>query len=249
MKPVAVLVAFTLVLLAAVALFAPAALLDARLDSSTQGHLRLANATGTVWNGRGVVTDAQRTWSLPVGWKVDPLALLRGDRLLTLQAAEGGDLPRGDIAWRDGTLTVNGVAFTLPAMAMNGMLAAADAMAVGGNVAFDAPRMSWSSNGGDGAATARWSGARLAGNAGTLALGTVAVTMAPHNGRIQGRVENRGGDVRIDGEFAWGNSGLEVNATLVPLPSTPPAVIRALGALGTPDANGSVRVQWRGGTR
>jgi hypothetical protein len=249
MKPVVVLVAFTLVLLAAVALFAPAALLDARLDSSTQGHLRLANATGTVWNGRGVVTDAQRTWSLPVGWKVDPLAILRGDRLLTLQAAEGGDLPRGDIAWRDGTLTVNGVAFTLPATAMNGMLAAADAMAVGGNVAFDAPRMSWSSNGGDGAATARWSGARLAGNAGTLALGTVAVTMAPHNGRIQGRVENRGGDVRIDGEFAWGNSGLEVNATLVPLPSTPPAVIRALGALGTPDANGSVRVQWRGGTR
>jgi hypothetical protein len=249
MKPVVALVAFTLVLLAAVALFAPAALLDARLDSSTQGRLRLANATGTVWNGRGIVTDAQRTWSLPVGWKVDPLAILRGDRLLTLQAAEGGDLPRGDIAWRDGTLTVNGVAFTLPAMAMNGMLAAADAMAVGGNVAFDAPRMNLSSNGGDGAATARWSGARLAGNAGTLALGTVTATLAPHNGRIQGRVENRGGDVRIDGEFAWGNSGLEVNATLVPLPSTPPAVIRALGAMGTPDANGSVRVQWRGGTR
>jgi hypothetical protein len=75
------------------------------------------------------------------------------------------------------------------------------------------------------------------------------VNIAPRNGRIQGRVENRGGDVRIDGEFAWGNSGIEVSATLAPLPSTPPAVIRALSALGTPDANGSVRVQWRGGTR
>jgi hypothetical protein len=249
MKPVVVLVAFTLVLVAAVAWFAPAALLDARLDSATQGHLRLANAAGTVWNGRGVITDAPRTWSLPVGWKVDPLAILRGDRLIALQAAEGGDLPRGDIAWSDGTLTVNGVAFAVPAAAMNGTLAAADAMAAGGTVAFDAPRMSWSGNGGDGAATVRWSGARLAGTAGSLALGTVAATLTPHNGRLQGRVENRGGDVRIDGEFAWDNSGLEVKATLMPLPSTPPAVIRALGALGTPDANGSVRVQWRGGTR
>jgi len=249
MKPLVVLVAFTLVLLVAAALFAPAALLVVRLDSATQGHLRLANATGTVWNGRGVVTDAQRMWSLPVGWKVDPLALLRGDRSLTLQAAEGGDLPRGHIAWRDGTLTVNGVAFAVPAAAMNGTLAAADAMAIGGIVAFDAPRMSWSGNGGDGAATVRWNGARLAGNAGTLALGTVTATLTPHDGRMQGRVENRGGDVRVDGEFAWGNSGLEVDATLVPLPSTPPAVIRALGAMGNPDANGSVRVQWRGGAR
>jgi hypothetical protein len=249
MRPVAVLVAFALVLLAAVALFAPAALLDARLDTATQGQLRLADTTGTVWNGRGLVTDAQRTWSLPIGWKIDPLSIMHGDRVITLQAAEGGDLPRGDVAWRDGTLTLNGVAFTLPAANMAGTLAAGNAMAVGGYVAFDAPHVTWSGNGGDGTATARWSGARLAGSAGTLALGTVAVNFAPRNGRIQGHVENRGGDVRIDGEFAWGDSGLEVSATLAPLPATPPAVIRALSALGTPDANGSVRVQWRGGTR
>ena len=249
MKSVAVLVAFILVLLAAVAVFAPAALVGALLDAVTQGQLRLADATGTVWNGRGLVTDAQRTWSLPIGWKADPLAMMHGDQVIALQAADGGDLPRGNVAWRDGTLTLDGVAFTLPATALNGTLAAGNAMAIGGYVAFDAPHLTWSGSGGDGTASARWSDARLAGNAGTLALGTVAVNFAPRNGRIQGRVENRGGDVRIDGEFAWGNTGIEVNATLVPLPSTPPAVIRALGALGTPDANGSVRVQWRGGTR
>ena len=249
MKPVAVLVVFALALLAAAALFAPAALLDARLDTATQGQLRLADTTGTVWNGRGLVTDAQRTWSLPIGWKVDPLALMHGDQVITLQAAEAGDLPRGDVAWRDGTLTLTGVAFTLPAVAMTGTLAAGNAMAVGGYVAFDAPHVAWSGNGGDGTATAQWSGARLAGSASTLALGTVAVNFVPRNGRVQGRVENRGGDVRIDGEFAWGNSGIEVSATLAPLPSTPPAVIRALSALGTPDANGAVHVQWRSGPR
>lgn len=249
MKSVAVLVAFILMLLAAAAVFAPAALLGARLDTATQGQLRLADATGTVWNGRGLVTDAQHTWSLPIGWKVDPLSIIHGDRVITLLAAEGGDLPRGNVAWRDGTLTLTGVSFTLPAVAMAGTLATGNAMAVGGYVAFDAPHVTWSGNGGDGNATTQWSGARLAGSAGTLALGTVAVNVAPRNGRIQGRVENRGGDVRIDGEFAWGNSGVEVNATLAPLPSTPPAVIRALGALGTPDVNGIVRVQWRGGAR
>ena len=73
MKFVAVLMAFAVLLLAAVALFAPATLLDARLNAATGGQLRLADATGSAWNGRGLVTNAQRTWSIPVGWKVDPL--------------------------------------------------------------------------------------------------------------------------------------------------------------------------------
>jgi hypothetical protein len=249
MKSAASVVAFLLVLLTALAMFAPAALLGARLDTATQGQLRLADATGTVWNGRGLVTDAQHTWSLPIGWKIDPLALMHGDQVITLQAAEGGDLPRGNVAWRDGTLILEGVAFTLPATALNATLAAGSAMAIGGYIAIDAPHVTWSGNGGDGAASARWSGARLAGNAGTIALGTVAVNFAPRNGRLEGRIGNRGGDVRIDGEFAWSTSGIEVSATVAPLPSTPPAVIRALGVLGTPDVNGSVRVQWRGGTR
>ena len=120
-------------------------------------------------------------------------------------------------------------------------------MAFGGHIAFDAPHLVLRGIGGDGTATARWTGARVAGSAGMLALGTVTADFAPRNDRIQGRVENRGGDVRIAGEFAWGNAGIEVNATLAALPSTPPSVLRALGVLGTPDANGVVRVQWRSG--
>jgi hypothetical protein len=249
MKIVAVLIAFAVLLLAAVALFAPATLLDARLDAVTEGQLRLAETTGSVWNGRGLVTNAQRTWSIPVGWKVDPISMVRGDVVIALQAAPGDDVPRGEIAWRKSTLTMNGVAFTLPANAMNGAIPAANAIAVGGTIAVVAPNVSWSATGGDGTATARWSGARLAGNAGMIALGAVAVTLAPRNGRIQGHVENRGGEITVDGEFTSGVAGSDVRATLTPLPSTPPAIVRALGALGTPDANGTVRVQWRSGTR
>ena len=47
---------------------------------------------------------------------VDPLVRrARRNARSTLRAPEGGDLPRGDIAWRDATLTLDGVAFTLPA--------------------------------------------------------------------------------------------------------------------------------------
>jgi hypothetical protein len=122
-------------------------------------------------------------------------------------------------------------------------------MAFGGFLAFDAPHLSWSANGGDGSATVRWSGARISGMAGNIALGTVSANLAPRNGRIEGHVENRGGDVRIDGEFAWSPAAIEVNATLAPLPSTPPGIVRAMGALGTPDAAGAVHVQWRSGPR
>ena len=247
MKALAFLVAFALLLLAAVALLAPATLLDARLDAATQGQLRLADAAGTVWSGRGLVTNSQRTWSVPIGWKIEPLRTLRGDRVVSLQAAEGGDLPRGDVAARDGTLALDGVAFALPATALSRMVMAGNAMALGGTIEFDARHLVLAGKGGDGAATARWTGARVAGSAGTLALGTVTANFAPRNDRIQGRIENRGGDARIAGEFAWSNAGIEVDATLAALPSTPAAVVRAMGALGTPDADGAVRVQWRSG--
>jgi len=249
MRPTAILIAFVLLLAAAFAVFAPAALLDARLDAATQGRLRLADTSGTVWSGRGIATNAQRTWSLPLGWKVDPLRLVRGDVAVTLQPVDAGDLPRGAIVWRDATLTLDGVAFTLPAEVLGASTGAGNLMAFGGFLAFDAPHLSWSANGGDGSASVRWSGARVSGMAGNIALGTVSANLAPRNGRIEGRVENRGGDVRIDGEFAWSPAAIEVNATLAALPSTPPAIVRAMGALGTPDANGAVHVQWRSGSR
>ena len=249
MRTLAALLAFILLLLAALAIFAPATLLEARFDSATQGHLQLADTAGTVWKGRGLVTNAQRTWSLPVSWDIDQLALVRGDVAIRLHAPSGGDLPRGDIAQRNATLILDGVVFALPASALSGTMTPGETMALGGTLAFDAPHLSWNGQAGDGTATVQWSGARVAGSAATLALGTVTVSFASREGRLQGRIENHGGDVRIDGELTLSGESIAASATLAPLPSTPPSAMRALGALGTPDASGAVRVQWRGGSR
>ena len=251
MKALAILVAI-LLLLAALVVYAPASLLDGRFSGATSSYVRLSDASGTVWNGRGVLTNATRSWSIPVGWTIDPRSIVRGAPAITLRAAEGGDTPRGDIASRDGAIVLDGVAFTLPAAMLNGSLVPGNMLALGGSMAFDAQHASWSDKGGDGAATLRWSGARLAGSAGALALGTVTVNFAPLSGkpggRFVGRVENRGGDVRVDGDISLGNADVDVDVTVAPLPSTPPAITRALGNLATPDANGAVRLQWHGGT-
>ena len=55
----------------------------------------------------------------------------------------------------------------------------------------------------------RWSGRTRSGHAATLALGTVTVNFAPREGGIQGRIENHGGDARIDGEMTLGSEGIE----------------------------------------
>ena len=88
MKLIAVLVAFVMLIVAAVAAFAPAALLGTRLDAATQGQLRLANAEGSIWDGRGLVTNAQRTWSLPIAWKVAPLKIARGSFAIALPCTD-----------------------------------------------------------------------------------------------------------------------------------------------------------------
>lgn len=249
MRTFGALLGLTLLLLAGLATFAPATLLDAWLDAATHGQLRLADTAGTVWKGRGLVTNAQRTWSLPVSWDVGLLALARGDMAISLHAPSGGDLPRGEIARRNATLTLDRVAFALPAAALNGTMAPGDMMALGGTLAFDAPHWSWNGQAGDGTATVLWTGARVAGNGATLALGTVTVNFVPREGRIQGRIENRGGEARVDGELTFGSEAIAASVTLAPLPSTPPAAMRALATLGTTDASGAVRLQWRSGDR
>jgi hypothetical protein len=249
MKTLAALAAVALLLIAAVAHFAPATLVAARLAAATQGQLRMADASGTVRSGRGVITSETSTWSLPVGWDIDRWSLAHGNMVVALSDPGGGDMPRGTLAWRNGALSLEGIAFSLPAAALGGALAASSLVAFGGQVTFDAPHFSWTGTDSEGFASARWTGARIAGNAGTLALGTVTINLTPRDGGVAGRIENRGGDIRVDGELALGTAGNTASVTLSPLPSTPPATTRALSALGTPDATGAVRVQWRSGTR
>lgn len=249
MRTVAFVVAALGFLLAAAAIFAPATLVDRRLASATAGRLRVAEASGTVWNGSGLLTDADNTWRVPLAWDVSAGALLRGVLHMTLVPVGAAATPRGTIDVARDSASLHEMAFDVAASALSAALPSRNAVALGGTVSLESPAFEWNGERGTGTLNARWRGARLVAAGSSANLGTVDVTLAPQDNRLAGHIGSAGGDVQIDGAITVAGAAVSVDAAVTPAPSAPPAIARALAALGTPDGNGTVRIAWRGSLR
>ena len=248
MKSALVAIVGLVLLLAAIAAFAPASLIDRRLAAASSGTLRMSDARGTVWNGTGILTDGSGSWRLPVGWSVSAPALVRGVLNITLVPA-AGTTPRGTIDIAAGAATLRDVVVELPAAVLTSALPGRAAIVPGGNLAFTAGAFEWNGERDSGALSMQWRDARLVA-AGTAAdLGTVDATLEPQGNRLAGRIGNSGGDVRIDGTITVAATAIGIDAGIAPLPATPPPVLRALAALGTPDSAGAVRIVWRSSSK
>lgn len=245
---VAAVIAFVL-LLAAVAAFAPATLLDRRVASVSDGKLRIADAQGTLWRGQGVLTDARGAWRIPIGWLIDPLAIARGTLAITLIPPEGATLPRGSASITEQSVAVRTLTIEVPANALAAGTPAGAAVTLGGDITIDAPSFDWNRERAHGTVTARWRGARVVSPLGGVDLGVIDATLAPEGTRLAGRLANAGGDVRIDGSLIIDAGKVRLDAAIFPLPGTPPQVARALALLGPADASGAVRVSWRNESR
>jgi general secretion pathway protein N len=230
-----------LLIVAAFLAFAPASLADARLAAATDGRVRLADATGTVWRGAGVLTDAHGTWRLPLAWRASPLAALRG-------VADVDLAPQGRLV-ANGGVAVNDLRVSLPAAALAGVLPSVPAVDTGGDLLLDAPAFRFDGRGGDGALSLRWDRARAVVNGSLLDLGDVTARVTPRENGLAGTLTGDGGALRVAGDFAWSNGQASVNATLTPVGSLPPEIARVLSAIGPADANGAVRASWRGTLR
>ena len=249
MKATAVAIIGVVVLLVAIVAFAPASLVDGRLASVTTGRLRVTDTSGTVWDGRGVLTDATGSWRMPVGWTIDRAALARGALAVALVPADGGGGPRGTIDITRGATSVRDMTVDIPARALAGTLPARAAVTIDGTVAITAPAFDWNGDRGVGTLDARWRDARVSAGGVTADLGTVDVALAPKDGGLAGRIANSGGDVRLEGTLNLAGSMAGVEVAVTPMPTAPPQIARVLGALGAPDANGAVRITWRGSLR
>ena len=228
-------------LVAAFAAFAPASLADARLDAATRGRLRLADATGTVWRGAGVLTDAHGTWRLPIAWRASPLAALRGVTDVDL-------LPQGHVV-ANGGVTVGDLRVSLPANALASVLPSVLAVDTGGDLLLEAPAFRFDGRGGDGAFLLRWDRARAIVNGALVDLGNVTARVAPRDAGLAGTLGSEGGTLRVAGEFAWSNGQASADATLTPAGPLPPEIVQALTSIGPADASGAVRLTWRGTLR
>ncbi|MCC6868785.1 MAG: type II secretion system protein N [Burkholderiales bacterium] len=249
MRRAALFLVFLVALVVAGAAFVPTAIVDGRLAALTDGTLHLTDASGTLWRGSGTLGDAAGTWRAPLAWRLDPAAALRGTLHVTLLPVGPGSTTRGTLVVHDGGFAATDVSIDLPAAALAALLPPRTTPTLGGTLALAAPTLAVTGGVAQGSLDVRWSGARIVLTDVVADLGTVHLAMAPQGQALVGALSNDGGNLRVEGTLTYRAPALAVDATLTPAPDVPAAVTRALAAAGTPDANGRVRVAWRGNLR
>ena len=241
MKAVFIALAAALIAVAALAAFAPASLVDARLASATGGTVRLAEAEGTLWQGRGVLGGPDGRWRAPVAWTLDVAPLLRGVASLAFGSADAPDLRGSATAQRD-RVVIESLDATLP----GAMLAALDPaanLAAGGEVKVRATTLPLGPVPGQGTIDADWSNARMRIGGLRVDLGTVTLRLAAQGESLGGPVSSQGGDVGVDGSVTLREGRLDAQLRLTPGAAASPELRNALASLGAADAQGAVALR------
>jgi hypothetical protein len=223
---------------------APASLVDARVRDTTHGRVRLVDTHGTVWQGQGVLAQADGRWRVPVAWTLDAFALVRGALAVTLVPTDTA-AARGTIAAEPDTVQLTGVHLDLPAAAIESLWTRPPVPRLDGLVTLDAPSFRAQGRRTDGAFDLQWQRARLSLAGFGASLGTVEAHARPGDGGTVVALQGRGGDILLNGTATWREGRATVDATLTPAATLPPAMAAALRALGRAEPDGSVRVSWQ----
>jgi general secretion pathway protein N len=251
MKAAIVVAAGALLLAVALAITAPASLLDARLAALSDGRLRIADAEGTLWNGSGELLLLPGGTRRPLVWHIDAWPLLRGEIKGTLAGEPSATRP-AEFAYSDKRAELRRFDLSLP---MESVLLSAGVpaalAAAGGSVAAHVERLVQSPAAIDAQLTLQWRDASLPGpRPGTrIALGDVRLDVDGRGPEIAGALSNRGGDVEIAGWVAVGAAAApRVDATVRPRPGIDrdraDSVGAALSLLGSADGQGGYRLAW-----
>jgi general secretion pathway protein N len=249
-----VAVALGVVLLcAALLVTAPATLLDARLGALSEGHLRLANATGTIWNGSGEVVLLPAGAREPLRWQLQAWPLLRGE----IRGAIGSDpdaAPTGTVVYAKDHLELRGLNVALPVESIVPLITAAR-IALAGTLVLQLNHLVWQGNALEGQVALQWRNASVPGPRvdSRIALGEVRIDLGGSGAELAGPVRNSGGDVDIVGQLALSAAGAaKLDATLRPRDTDPTRaelVTAALSTLGLADGQGGYAVRWSGAWR
>jgi general secretion pathway protein N len=252
----AIAVGAAAVLLAiALAAMAPAALLDARIAAQSGGRMRIANATGTVWNGSGELVLMPAGTRRPLSWRLDAWPLLRGD-VRGVVAGDAESRQEATIAYTRDRFELRGLDLSLPAESLMRIATAARApLGVGGNLVLHIDHLVQAPEALDAQLTMQWRDASVpAPRAGArISLGDVRLDLNGRGVELSGAIANTGGDVEITGQVAVAAAGAsKLDATIRPRISDrerAEMIAAALSALGTADGRGGYRVNWAGAWR
>jgi hypothetical protein len=243
--PLALLVLMGIAVAIGLVCLAPASLLDSRLARATRGMLQLASAQGTLWRGRGVVTDANMR--LPLEWNVDVWPLLRGTVHLRVRSDTGADSPRGTLDVRTGDITLEDADVTVPAATIGKMLGNMTADSIDGEVTASTSKLRLAAGSNSGEARLAWRNARIRiiGGAAPLDLGDVRTTLVASGATMSGPLANDGGSLALRGDWSLKeNDALMLALHVTPRKPGDADLIRGLSALGKPEGDGW-RINWR----
>ncbi len=186
---------------------APATLLDARLAALSDGHLRVANAAGTLWNGSGEVVLLPAGTREPLHWHLDAWPLLRGELRATI-AGEGQGVPATAVVYGHDHLELRALALTLPIESVL-PLATNAKLALGGTLLVQVDHLLWVGDALDAQLTVQWQDASVPapGADAPIALGDVRIDLGGRGNQLSGPVSNRGGEVEVSGQVAVAAAG------------------------------------------
>ena len=252
MRSLLVVAAAACMLAAAVAVEAPATLVDRQLDSLTGGRMRVADAAGTIWNGSGALILLPYAARVPVQWHIDTLPLLRS-RLSGTLASDAAASSQATFDLGSDDFAVRRFAIAFPAEALLRATAAPAAVtAAGGIVDLRADAFAMRRGLFEGGFIARWQGASLPGPRPEvrIALGDIRLEGLANGGEIKGALSNVAGDIEITGTLILAATGAaRVEARLKPRAGLDAerssAITSALSMLGSADDSGGFRVAWQ----
>ena len=239
-----------ILLVAALAIKAPANLLDRRVADLTDGRIRVVAATGTLWNGSGELVLLPDGARIPIAWRLEPMPLLRGGL--------AGSLTAGD-ATRPATFTVeredfivHDFAIALPAASVLRTAGVPDALTnAGGTLVLDVADLARRGDRLEARADLKWTDAALPAplTGARIALGDVRVAAAGSGSEIPATLANSGGEVDVAGTLVFSTRGApQIDARIKPRAGLPAdrseAIAAALSSIGRADGAGSYHIVW-----
>jgi general secretion pathway protein N len=253
MRPALAVAAGAILLAFMLLLTAPAALLDRRIDALSAGRLRLANATGTLWQGSGEIVLLPAT-RLPLFWRAELWPLVRGE----VRAAIGfdPDVPRSTmVVFGSDHLDLRDLEMSLPVESIVRSAGPALPLAARGDLALRVERFLQRPDLLDAQLSLQWSNASVPAFPPDerIALGDVRVDLAGRGAVITGPVRNTGGEVEITGQAGIAAAGtLQLTATVRPRSGErdrAERIANALAAIGAPDGQGGYTLSLKGSWR
>ncbi|GAB2664033.1 type II secretion system protein N [Arenimonas aestuarii] len=245
MKPWAWLAMGTCLYVVSLMVFAPARLLDAKLDQASKGHLRLASPEGTLWSGSGVAElhdqAGGRRWAAAVAWRMRPAALLAGR--LDFELATDTPASLSAMSLSRSKIGLYGVDIRMPAATLAAAIPDMAAWGVAGEIRLVTDSLEFGPGLAAGSVTVHW---RAAGSSlsPVSPLGDYALDVQGLDQGWRASLRTTAGPLQVSGQGAW-QSGADprFEATAVVPPALRTQLAPFLRLLAVERSDG--RFDWR----